>query len=158
MGSIGTTALRSFGRFLGVIASGVPRYKTGGITIDWATVTAVSGDTTIDGDGRIVLDGQKYLRYGTVLCKITASGKYGPYKSDAADGRQTLTRGFCFILDKTVIKEQDLHSDHPGEVFDGCSGAVYMDRIASDLEGPADNPAKSSILTAFPEISYVQAD
>jgi hypothetical protein len=30
----------------------------------------------------------------------TASGKYGPYDSAATDGRQTLTRGECFILDE----------------------------------------------------------
>lgn len=33
---------------------------------------------------------QGYIRSGTPLGKITASGKYGPYNDAATDGRQTL--------------------------------------------------------------------
>jgi hypothetical protein len=43
-----------------------------GITIDWGTVTAVSGDTET-ADGALVKDGQKYLRYGQVMTRKTTA-------------------------------------------------------------------------------------
>lgn len=52
-----------------VSADGNPQYKPGGITIDWSTVTAASGDQTLP-DGSTIKDGQKYLRYGQILCRI----------------------------------------------------------------------------------------
>src|SRR5690242_6738712 len=57
-----------------VSADGEPRYKAGGITIDWTnTVTAVASNDAVLPDGSIVKVGQKYLRYGQILCKITSS-------------------------------------------------------------------------------------
>lgn len=54
-------------------ADGRPEWKTGGVTIDWAnTVTAVGSDTTLP-DATVVKNGLKYLRYGQLLCKITAA-------------------------------------------------------------------------------------
>lgn len=49
--------------------------KRAGMTIDYTTVTAVNG--------------QRILRGGTAMGKITTSGKYGPYSDAATDGRQT---------------------------------------------------------------------
>jgi len=57
-------------------------YVTKPVTIDASTVPA-------DGNG------DKILRAGTVLGKITASGLYGPYDPGAADGRQTAE---CILL------------------------------------------------------------
>lgn len=65
------------------------RYITGGVTIDKATVTAGA-------------DSHKVLKAGSIICEITASGKYGPFDAGAADGRQTPTLGKCFIMAKTV--------------------------------------------------------
>lgn len=62
--------------------------KRVGITIDHTTVTA-------DADGRRIIKG------GTVLGKITASGKYGPYGDALADGRETAT-GMLFPGDLNV--------------------------------------------------------
>lgn len=53
-----------------VSADGSPDYKAGGVTIDWSTVTAVSGSNATLPDGSVVLIGQKYLRYGQVLTRI----------------------------------------------------------------------------------------
>lgn len=39
-----------------------------------------------------------YIPSGTVVCKITASGLYGPYDSGASDGRQTPAAGSCYLL------------------------------------------------------------
>lgn len=50
--------------------------KRAGITIDAATVTANA-------------DGMKIVKGGTVMGKVTATGKYGPYDNAAVDGRAT---------------------------------------------------------------------
>ncbi|MDL5159412.1 head decoration protein [Actinomycetospora termitidis] len=62
--------------------------KQGGITIDPATVSANS-------------DGKKVVKGGTVMGKITATGKYGPYASGASDGRQAAV-GVLFAGDIRV--------------------------------------------------------
>jgi hypothetical protein len=149
--TFGTTTTHTGGR--GVMASkdGRPDWKVGGITIDWSTVTATVADVTL-ADGRIVKTGDKYLRYGKVLCRITASGKFGPYEALAADGREDLIPGECFILNKTVVLS-DPGSDHPA-VFDG--GWVWSERI-TDIADVGDhqeaNPAIADLRTAFPRIA-----
>lgn len=108
-------------------------WKSGGVTIDWATVTAVASADVVLKDNTVVAVGQKGLRYGQPLTKITASGKYGPYDSAATDGRQTLARGACFILNQTILQNGTLPglpldaTDHPPGVFD--TGRVWQDRI-----------------------------
>lgn len=52
-----------------VSADGNPQLKPGGITIDWTTVTAASGDQTLP-DGTVIKDTLKYLRYGQIMCRI----------------------------------------------------------------------------------------
>jgi hypothetical protein len=42
--------------------------------------------------------GRRLVNDGTLLTKITASGKYGPYDGSATDGRQTVTRGSAYVL------------------------------------------------------------
>lgn len=56
-----------------VSADNSPVLKPAGVSIDWNTIVAVSADTTL-ADGSIVRNGQKYLRYGQVLTKITVVG------------------------------------------------------------------------------------
>src|SRR5262245_57672953 len=135
-----------------VSADGSPEYKSGGITVDWSTVTAATTDTTL-GDGTVVPSGQRGIEYGTVMCRITASDKYGPYNSGASDGRQTLTRGECFILDETVLQHGALGipglagaSDHPA-VIEG--GAVWRDRLKIDASGTATKPSVASFNAVF---------
>jgi hypothetical protein len=48
-------------------------------------------------------NGQRIVRGGTVLCKITSghnANKYGPYLKTAGDGRDTLTELSCFITQR----------------------------------------------------------
>lgn len=59
-----------------VSADGNPRYKVGGITIDWGNITAPGSDVTLP-DGSIIKAGQKYVRYGQVMTKETLSGGTG---------------------------------------------------------------------------------
>lgn len=150
MSSYGTTTIETLGRRIHVSADGVPRWKAGGITLDWTTVTAVSVDTTLD-DGTIVKAGDKYLRYGTVLGQITAGGKYGECLTNVSDGRETVTnavRGRAFILNETVVKSQP-GSDHPA-VFDG--GRVFKGRLV--MNG-SNQPTEANIETMFPDITFV---
>jgi hypothetical protein len=137
-----------------VSADGSPEYKPGGITLDWATVAAATADTVL-GDGNTIPSGGKGLEYGTVVCLITASGKYGPYASGAADGRQTLTRGACYILDESVIQGGVLAvsqaTTHPA-VIEG--GLVWQDRLKIDAVGTATKPSTAAFNVAFPRIRY----
>lgn len=90
---------------------------------------------------------------------LAAGGYYGPYDPAATDGRQTLSRGNCFILNRTVkqngfgavINTQD--SDHP-QVFDG--GTVWKDRVlaTTGTHSLAAGPTFTEFETAFPRIAY----
>jgi archaellum component FlaF (FlaF/FlaG flagellin family) len=57
---------------------GEPDWKSGGVTLDWATIPSVAADTTLI-DGTVIPAGSSGLELGAVLTKITSSGKYGPW-------------------------------------------------------------------------------
>lgn len=110
-------------------ADGMPEYKTGGVTIDWTTArTAQAGTVTLE-DETVIPAATQYLPPGTVLCRITASGKYGPHDPAAGDGRELLNRGETFILNYLVMNDSDRypHKDNPPGAFAG--GRVYTDRL-----------------------------
>ncbi len=75
-------------------------------------------------------------------------GYYGPYASGASDGRQTLTRGRCFLLDRTIVKSQ-MRSDQVSGIE---GGMVFLQRIV-DVSG---NPSEANLLTAFPRLRLVR--
>jgi hypothetical protein len=157
MPSYGRQLLSSTGRPVAVSIDGRPEWKVGGITLDWATVTAVGSDTTL-ADGTVVLNGQKGLEFGTVLCKITASGKYGPYASGASDGRQTLARDNVFILNETVLQNGPIGqgfaagaSDHPGVLV---GGRVWADRVKA---GGGGQPSVAALEAVMPRLIMVAA-
>jgi hypothetical protein len=136
--------------------------KAGGVTIDWDTVDAVSGTDVTLTNGTIVAVGQKGLRYGQVMTKITATGAFGPYDVGASDGRQTLTRGECYVLNQTVLENGPLPglisnvTNHPA-VFD--KGLVWYDRLiigAAAHELGAAGPSIANFNTAFPAVRYVK--
>lgn len=144
-----------------VSADGNPEYKAGGVTLDLDTIPAAPGSDVTLADGSIIKEGSQYLRYGQVLCEITASGKYGPYDVGASDGRQTLTRGKCFILDQTWLLNPAGGTfagvgatDTIGGIFDG--GLVYKGRLLVDDPASTNrDPDISAFLTAFPRIRFV---
>lgn len=233
-------------------------WKPGGITLDWALITAVVADTTL-ADGTVIPAGQKGIEFGTILCDVgiaevqtltidatggtytltgngntsaaipeaatsaivqaavrslggayanalvtgaaggaytitfergqgdvanltttatgltggastavvttgtagAGTGVYGPYDSGATDGRQTLARGHCYILNETVLQTgaQGLASvatDNPA-VFDG--GLVWKARLKIGALNPVylgagNQPTVAAFETAFPRISY----
>jgi hypothetical protein len=79
----------------------------------------------------------------------TGNGKYGPIDTTASDGRQTMTRGECFILNETVVYSE-LGSDHPA-VIEG--GLVWAARL---LVGEVTQPTLANFLTAFPAIQLLK--
>jgi hypothetical protein len=90
-----------------------------------------------------------------------ATGTYGPYSSAATDGRQNLSRGYCYILNETVTELGPLGlgetaSSHPG-VFDG--GRVWRARLkvggANVTSIGGNQPSVAAFETAFPRIAYV---
>lgn len=145
-----------------VSADGSPTYKAGGATIDWTQATTASGDVTLT-DGSVIKDGQKYLRYGQILTRITSTGLYAPYNPDLTNGRELLTRGRCFILDQTVLQYGagtsllSAPNDVVGGVFDG--GAVWFDRILQSgvaTHSLTAGPTKAEFLAAFPLVQVVE--
>lgn len=117
------------GDFINFLDSDQVRYKTGGVTIDKGTVAA-------NGYGR------KILKAGSIICEITASGKYGPFSADALDGRQTPAVGKCFIL-----------ADDVDVTFaDAQEGAIDMGRVLTVRLPIAPTPA---VKTALPLIAWV---
>jgi hypothetical protein len=248
-----------------VTADGSPRYKSGGATIDWATVAALGADTTYP-DGSLLKSGQKVLRYGQVVCKLSAAaantqqtltgtatggtftltllrpdtnqpvttaaiawnasaavilaaiqavlapgqavsssggilpaavtlvfgtffpivtvngalltggtvtpavtvvgatgGYFGPYDPAASDGRQTLARGDCFILDELVTQYVTgsnmlgATNDQIGGLIEG--GGVYIDRVMHSGAAAASlalGPTLANLRTAFPSIFEVR--
>lgn len=156
----GRQTLSSTGIPLQVSADGHPEWKSGGVTIDWSTVTAEAAERTL-ADGTVVAAGAKCIELGTVLAKITASGKYGPAKSTASDGREALARGSCYVLNESVTELGPLAmgeapTDHPA-VFDG--GKVWRARLniagANPTSIGGNEPTANAFETAFPRIAFV---
>lgn len=131
--SYGIRSLGTIGRTIQLLANNDgTRWKVGAVTIDWDTVTAAPAAITLEDSIAIAL-GDKYLRYGQVICEITASGKFGPYAASAADGRQNLVRGKCFCINETVLEAED-DSNHPGGLE---AGRVWRARLlveTSDIQ------------------------
>lgn len=121
MATYGRETLSSVGRSIKVSADGAPIQKVGGVTVDWSLITALAADQTfLDAD--FVASGEKFIRYGTILCKVTATGRYAPF---GAAGTGALVKGDCYILNESV-HENSPHSNHPG-VIDG--GRVWKQRL-----------------------------
>ena len=154
--AFGRQSLGTLGGNLEVTADGSPVAKAAGITIDWATVAAVSGSDVTLNDGQVIPIGTKYLRYGQVVTRITASGKYGPYDPAAGDGREIVpVRGRAFILNRTAVNSEPA-DEHP-EAIEG--GLVYRSRIIQSEAAAhtlALGPTFAELNAAFPMLRYVE--
>ncbi len=162
--AFGQSTQRRYGGGTPASADGAPEYKVGGVTIDWTTAVAANVAAVTLDDASIVPANQKYLPYGTILARITASGLYGPYDPSAVDGRGDLARGACFVLNYTVYggggPQDDLHADNPPGVFDG--GRVYLDRLkcidAAAYIGTEAIVWSADVQAAFPRLTPVDVD
>jgi hypothetical protein len=156
MASFGPRTIGGTGRMIMVLANlNNASWKVGGITIDWDTVTAAGADGTL-ADGTPYKAGDKYIEFGTVMNKITASGKYGPAATNvggataATDGRQTTAKGTSFVLNESVLMSERA-SDHPG-VFDG--GRINKARLKVGGNG---QPTLADFNAAFPNVTFADA-
>jgi hypothetical protein len=152
------------GRSIQVSADGAPKYKAGGVTVDWTTVTAcpsngtayygvtVANGVAIFEDSVQVAVGDKAIRYGTILMKDSGTGKYRPALT--ADGA-SLKRSETYIVNETWL-EADNMSVHPGAI-DG--GRVFEARIGhvgnmATYNGTAVPPTKAQVEAVMPGIVY----
>ena len=72
--------------------------KRGGVTLAAASVTA-------DGNGN------KIVKRGQLLCKITSGGdvgKYAPFNSGASDGTQTVNDDSGYLLETMNLRDGDV--------------------------------------------------
>jgi hypothetical protein len=133
--------------------NGVVNSIPGGATIDWTTALTAATETTL-ADGRIIPAGVRYLPFGLIMAKITSGGKYGPHQSGVADGRQTLTKGSCFLLNQTIV-ETDSQSEYASGAIDG--GRIWSTRLKNLNAGGtayAAHTVDSTFNLAFPQISF----
>jgi hypothetical protein len=134
------------------------------MTVDGSSLTAADVETLTETqlgvvpgeatllDGTVVAEGDKYIELGTVMAKVTATGKYAPADSTASDGRETMTgavRGERFILDRPLIKS--VHGDHSGSVFD--AGVVFKDRLQIG-DAYTGAPTEANLETMFPAVTF----
>jgi hypothetical protein len=148
----GRTVLGTVGTTIQLSADGEPKAKAGGVTLDWASFAAVGADTTVN-DGVVVPAGAKYARYGQLITRITASGRYGPYDPAAADGRQLLVRGQAFLVNRTVLNN-DPRGEYP-EAIEG--GRVWKARLIQAGTGTASlaaGPTLANLEATFPLLTY----
>ena len=136
------------GRPVRVSNDGQPEWKAIGVTIAWELVAAQAGADTELPDGTPVKIGQKAIRFGTVLVKLTSgpyAGQYAPFVDGGANGQGTLTRDDCGILDQTVL-EWEVGSSIKG-LIEG--GGVYRQRLNV---GAAPLPALAAVVAAMPRL------
>lgn len=125
-------------------------------TITFPTDAGNVAAITADGTG---LTGGQTITITTTTAGLAAGGKYGPYDDTATDGRQTLTRGNCWVLNHTVKENGEINgfntgvTDHP-QVFDG--GTAWKERIimTTGAHSLAAGPTVTEFETAFPRIAY----
>jgi hypothetical protein len=141
MSSYGQSVLEKVGASIAVCADGKPECKAGGITLEWATVTAASGDYEVNppSDGATgfgsfvgvnslatdyVASGEKFLRFGQVVCKIvggTYDGYYAPYgtaSGSLASGVLSKAAGDIYFLNESVHEGYN-NSNHPQAIEGG---------------------------------------
>jgi hypothetical protein len=87
-------------------------------------------------------------------------GYYGPYDPAATDGRATLTRGSCYIVNRTFLEEgmtDLLGTENYLAVFEG--GSVWRARllVTSGSHSLAAGPTFTEFEAVFPLIRYVNS-
>jgi hypothetical protein len=147
--------LGTVGGYLQLTADGEPVAKVAGITVDWTTVAAVTGSAVTLADGQVIAVGDKYLRYGQVVTRITSSGKYGPYDPGASDGRELLVRGRAFVLNRTALAAEPM--DEYPEAIEG--GRIYRARLIQSEAAAhtlALGPTFAEVIATFPSFLFVE--
>ena len=110
---------------LNIFDSGQVRWITGGVTIDHTTVELV--------------DGKRILPAGTIIGRITASKKFGPWDAEANDGREVPLYMIAEEVDVTigdkvvtafdhgrVIVERLPYEEIPAEVVEALRDIIFV--------------------------------
>lgn len=107
MATYGRQLLSGTGRPIHVIAGDGRdiHWKVGGITLDWGLFAAVSSDTTLS-DETVVLNGQKYARYGQILCRVKKTEIQTVTVTAATGGDFTLAGSDAIDFDATALEMQ----------------------------------------------------
>lgn len=118
------------------LASGDGTAWTESITLD----TSAFGTTPFPGH---------LVKSGTVLGKITASGKWGPYQSDASDGRE-IPIGFLFTTkDLTNDNQVAAGADASGALL--TRGKIVAAKVPQGTGASSTTPgALDSVATTYP--------
>jgi hypothetical protein len=158
--SAGLTAATVQAAILAALAAASPALGTGLTTVAGSN----GGPYTITYEpalGLVTTTGSTASLTGgtpTNVVTVTTSGgnigKYGPYDPNATDGRQTLTMGSAFIINRTV-KFNDLYSDHPEVLF---GGVVWLARILQSGVASASlaaGPTLANLQTTFPRLQLI---
>ena len=132
---------------------------TGPYTVTFA---AAVGTPTVTADGTLLTGGT--MPSATVASSSTPAntGKFGPHDPAATDGRQTLTRGECFVLDETaVFSPYGSALPGPNEIRGGVieGGAIWLNRVLQAGAGTASlatGPTLANFLAAFPLFTIVE--
>ncbi len=163
MSTYGQTRLDRVGKSIQVTADGAPKAKAGGITTAWSLIAAFAADFTVRPTGEtnpagsgfyeqnpsddFVYAGEKYLRYGSIMCRIvggTADGLFAPFGTDLTTpgGALSTAKGDVYVLNESV-HENEPGSDHGGAAIDG--GRIFAKRLL--VIGL--NPAAAAEVTAL---------
>jgi hypothetical protein len=88
----------------------------------------------------------------TTTAGSATGGFYGPYDPSATDGRQTLEKGRCFLVGRTV-RQYDLHADYPPVLY---GGLLYKGRIlaTNGAASLAAGPTFANLEAALPRMAY----
>jgi hypothetical protein len=109
-----------------ILDSDQVRFISGGVTIDSTLVTAAG-------------DGTKVLPIGTILAKVTATGKFAEYDSAQTDGRQTPL--YILYPDQADVTDGD-----------GAFGAIDMARI---IKSRMPKQPDATVISALKTITFV---
>lgn len=92
---------------------------------------------------------RKRVAGGTLLCKITASGLYGPYDKAATDGRQTLAEE-CAVITRRGV-DVTMYDRAVAGLFADC----VFDKSQLTLGGVSlHGTSLTSLKNAFPQCTF----
>lgn len=144
MSSYGQYNLGGFGSGIACTADGTPRAKVAGVHVFWPGVKALAAARTFK-DADSVEAGERYIRYGTIIARVTAGatvdgispiGRFVPLIGTGAAGQYTtyngdatmavsVAEGDLFLVNRSK-HEDEAFSDHV-EALDG--GRFYIRRL-----------------------------
>lgn len=141
MSTFGQYSFGSFGSGISVSADGSPVAKVAGVHLHWGGIAGLAAARTFK-DADSVEAGEKFIRYGTIIARITAAtdttaiGKFVPLLGTGAAGQYTayngdaamavsVAEGDVFLVNRSK-HENDVLSDHV-EALDG--GRMYKQRL-----------------------------